>query len=170
MSPSQASETCASASSTTSAMGKSLCEWDQTVSRKQNCRDVTTWVPTKGRPYRIRSGVSGNPLTRPLAIIVHASPSSFAITQEIIPHFAISPVTQYEIIVIEVTIASYACSQDIANSSAAWSATVPTASAGVVTVSEFCAFLLILRQARRASRPTSISVLASPLSPTATLP
>ena len=128
---------------------KSLCEWVQTVSRKQ----ISTAVP-------------GNALT----IIVHASHSSFAITQEVVSHFAISPVTQDEIIIIEVTIASNARRQNVTNSTTAWSATVPTSIAGVMAVSELCAFLVVPGQAPCASRPTCISDLASPLSPAAILP
>src|SRR5437899_2644184 len=104
------------------------------------------------------------------ALTIIVQPSSCAITQEVVPHCAISLVTQHEIIIIEVTIAvSYARSQDITNSTTAWSATVPTSFAGVVAVSKLCAFSVVLRQTSRARRPTYISVVASPLSPAAAL-
>ena len=114
----------------------------------------------------------GAPASNELTIIGHASPnSSSAITQEVVSHFAISPVAQYEIIIIEMTMAvSQTHGQDITNSTTAWSATVPTSFAGVVAVSELCAFPVVLRQTRRASRPTYISDLASAWSPAATLP
>ncbi len=146
MSPSQASETCASASSATSAGVNSLCEWAQTVSRKH---DVSA--------------------SDALTIVDHASPnSSSAITQEVVLRCAISPVTQYQIIIVEMTIAAHA--QDITNPIASWSATVPTPAAGVVAVSELCAFPVVMRQPRRAIRPTYISDIASPLTAAATLP
>jgi hypothetical protein len=155
MSPSQASETCASASSATSACVNSLCEWVQTVSRKRDgvrpslsLRCSQAWL----------SASAGDTLT----IIDHASPNSPS---------AISP--QYEIIVVEITIASHAPAQDTTNSAPAWSATVPTSFAGVVAVSELCAFPVVLRQPRRANRPTDISyisAIAFPVAPAATLP
>jgi hypothetical protein len=98
-----------------------------------------------------------------LTIVNHASPNSSA---------AILPVTQYEIIIVEVTIAvSHAHTQDITNSITSWSATVPTPFAGVMAVSELCAFPVVM--ARRASRPTyisDISDIALPLTAAATLP
>src|SRR5207302_6626405 len=123
-------------------------------------------------PPPATSACFGVPASNALTIIVHPSPtSSVAITQEVVPHFAISPVTQNEIIIIEATIAvSHARSQDITNSTTAWSVTVPTSFAGVVAVSELCAVPFVLRQTSRARGPADISVLASSLSPAATLP
>ncbi len=109
-----------------------------------------------------------------LTVVDHASPnSSSTIAQEVVPHFAISPVTQYEIIIVEITIAvSHARTQDITSSTTAWSATVPTSFAGVVAVFELCAFPVVISitHPRRASRPTNISDIALPMAPAATLP
>ena len=102
-------------------------------------------------------------------LIDHASTNSpAAITEEVFPRVATSPVAQYVIVENSIT-ASRTRSQDITYSVTPWSATVPTSFAGVVAIYELGALLVAVRQPYRASRPTYVSDIAPSMATAATL-
>lgn len=171
MSPSQASETCASASSATSAYGNSLCERGWTLSRKHSLwmgtRDVSTWrfrFSTRNRCVKTKLGAvpTGSPIPGArgryssqfcicLPLPVFRQPQLVAAIAPIIPIH--SSVANNESIIVDIpmtTSANAAAPEDIPYTRSARPTAIPAAISGVVAVYKFAAFII-----RVAENPTA---------------